>query len=340
VLELFAGNGSFALALAREGADVTAVEAYAPAIALAERAAAEQSLRVRALAGDATLFTESAAGFDAAVVNPPRRGLTPALRAALARLQLQTLAYVSCNPRTLARDCAHFEVLGLRLRQVEPLDMIPWSDAVEALAWLEPAAPPAPHVLYESEAWLAVEKIANEALAPSLLERVRKLSPEAVAVESWGSGVSGVCWFAKTPAAAPALREALGSAERELTVLVRGNLRKQGTVTRRVAGQSTPGTRYKKLRDVGHHSLARAFTRDADETGALRDFASIGRPVLGDAQLGDRRSNEHVEHRHGLDRPFVHCRATTLQAPDGSALSVTSELAPDLSQALESFESD
>lgn len=343
VLELFAGNGSFALALAREGADVTAVEAFAPAIALAERAAREQALSVKALAADATLFAERAVEreqFAAAVVNPPRRGLTPALRAALASLRPELVAYVSCNPRTLARDCAHLEVLGLRLRQVEPLDMIPWSDAVEALAWLEPVVPPGPRVLFENGAWLAIDKAPHEPLLPSLLERVRKLCPEAVAVESWGSAVSGVCWFAKTQAEAPALDQLLQRAERELIVLVRGNLRKQGTITRRAAGQATPGTRYKKLRDVAHHSLARAITRDADEVEALRDFAGIGRPVLGDAQFGDRKSNEHVEHRHGLDRPFVHCCATTLRTSDGSALRVESELAPDLSQVQASLESD
>lgn len=342
VLELFAGNGGLALALAREGADVTAVESYAPAIEQAARAATEQALRVRAVAGDAASFTERARRherFDTAVVNPPRRGLTPALRAALAGLKLGTLAYVSCNPRTLARDCAHLHVLGLRLRRVEPLDMIPWSDAVEALCWLEPTGAPAPRVLFENEAWLAVEKPPEEAVS-ALLERVRLLVPEATSAESWGSAVSGVCWFAKTPASEQALRTALRDSERELVVLVRGNLRKQGTIARRVSQQVAPGTRYKKLRDVAHHSLAQAFTRDADEIGALRDFAGIGRPVLGDARFGDRRSNEHVEHRHGLDRAFVHCRSTSLRAPDGSALDVASELAPDLSQALGSLESD
>src|SRR5207244_2150832 len=52
VLELFAGNGSLALALSKSGAAVTAVEAYAPAIALAERAAREQGLELCAVASD------------------------------------------------------------------------------------------------------------------------------------------------------------------------------------------------------------------------------------------------------------------------------------------------
>jgi 23S rRNA (uracil1939-C5)-methyltransferase len=347
VLELFAGNGSLALALAREGADVTAVESYVPAISLAERAANEQGLRVRGVASDATRFVASVRGdqrFDAAIVNPPRRGLTPALRAALAQLGLEQLAYVSCNPRTLARDCWHLQTLGMRVQRVEPLDMIPWSDAVEALAWLEPSRAPEPRVLFENAEWLAVEKAPGEpvisaAREPSLLGRVQRSRPDAVAMQTWGDAVSGVCWFAKTPADEPPLREALRSAERELFVLVRGNLRKQGTIMRRSTA-ATRGVRYKKARDVGRHSLAVAFSLDPSEVAALRDFASIGHPVLGDARHGDPRSNEHVEHRDGLDRAFVHCRSMQLRDSNGNLLQVESDLAPDLKQALQSLESD
>jgi 23S rRNA (uracil1939-C5)-methyltransferase len=350
VLELFAGNGGLALALAREGAAVTAVESYAPAIELAERAGREQSLRVRAIASDAARFAETAARteqFDAAIVNPPRRGLAPALRAALARLRLETVAYVSCNPRTLARDCWQLALAGLRVKRVEPLDMIPWSDAVEALAWLEPAPAPAARVLFENEAWLALEKHAGESIIsadsaePSLLARARAAHGAALTpVDGWGSGVSGVCWFAKTSAAEPALRRALARAERELVVLVRGNLRKQGTITRPGPAGPMRGARYKKQRDIARHSLASALSFDDAEVGTLRDFASISHPVLGDARHGDRKSNDHIEHRHGLDRPFVHCRSVSLCDETGREHRVSCELSPDLEQVLGSLVSD
>jgi 23S rRNA (uracil1939-C5)-methyltransferase len=333
VLELFAGNGALALALSRAGARVTAVEAFAPAIALAERAASEQQLSLRAVAADATRFVQhepAREAFDAVIVNPPRRGLAPELRRALGRLEPQLMAYVSCNPRTLARDCAELGALGLTLRSVEPLDMIPWSDAVEALAWLEPEPPPLPRLLHESATALAVAKSSAETMS-ALLTRVRRLpgARDAVPLEGWGEGVSGVCWFAKSKQSETEL------GEREVVVLVRGNLRKQGTITR----ADTPrGTRYKKTRDVGRHSLAVAFVSDADERALSRDFAGVGRPVLGDARYGDRRSNEHVEHRHGLDRPFVHCRASLLREAGGGVTRVESTLAADLEQVLESLD--
>lgn len=318
VLELFAGNGSLALALARSGAQVTAVEAYAPAIALAERAAREQGLSLRAVADDASRFlAANPSGFDAVIVNPPRRGLEPKLRRGLGRGKPRALAYVSCNPRTLARDAWHLQQLGLGIASAEPLDMIPWSDAVEVLSWLEPRSAPAPRVLYEDEHWLALDEPPHGPL-----------------------GSSGVAFRSKTEEGERSLSQALAAGERELTLLVRGNLRKQGTVARRDGAQVSRGARYKKLSAQGRHSLVSALVSDADETSALRDFARIGHPVLGDAQHGDARSNQHLEHRHGLDRPFVHVSAVRLRDPAGRELLVRSELAPDLAQVLRGLGSD
>lgn len=352
VLELFAGNGSLALVLARAGAQVTAVEGYAPAIELAERAAREQGLTLRAVAADAAAFMESAASagerYDAVLVNPPRRGLALPLRSALGRIAPRALAYVSCNPGTLARDMWHLQAEGLVPSRLEPLDMIPWSDAVEALCWLVPGEPPLPRVLYDSPHWLAVDKPPHQSLAPSTgrevswIERVRGLPgcEAAQPLESWGAAASGVCWFAKQPEHVPSLQRALATAEHELVLLARGNLRKQGTITRRSGTGATPGSRYKKLRDVGRHSLMSVRSHDADERGALRDFASIGHPVLGDARHGDGRTNQHAEHRFGLDRTFLHCSAIALTTVEGQPLRVSAELAPDLASVLGVIGSD
>jgi 23S rRNA (uracil1939-C5)-methyltransferase len=344
LLELFAGNGSLALALAQTGASVTAVEAYEPAIMLAERAAREQRLELRALASDATRFMQTAdsGSFDALIVNPPRRGLSPELRAAIGRVAPRALAYVSCNPHTLGRDAWHLQRLGLSLERAEPLDMIPWSDAIEALSWFGRAEPPLPRVLFEDERSLAVEKSPHEHIGErvgdsgTLSARVRRLPgcADAVALEGWTDGVSGVCWFGKARADVAALRAELAS-ERELTVLLRGNLRKQGTVTRRSASGPSRGVRYRKLAEAGRHSLVTLFTDDPSETAALADLASISHPVLGEVAHGDAATNDFLQHRHGLDRPFLHVRSSTL-----GGVQACSELSPDLTRVLESLSSD
>ncbi|HVY28452.1 MAG TPA: methyltransferase [Polyangiaceae bacterium] len=350
ILELFAGNGSLALQLARAGARVTAVESYAPAIELSRRAAREQDLALEAVADDAARFASRAkARFDAILVNPPRRGLSPELREALARAEPRVLAYVSCQPRTLARDAAHLRRLGLELTQAEPLDMIPWSDAVEALTWFQAAVPPAPRVLFEDELCLAVEKSPHELLrsesdgATSLTARVRGLSgwSGAVPLEDWGAELSGVCWFARDAESASRLGPAHRAGTRTFTLLVRGNLRKQGTVTRRSPRQSTRGVRYTKVHDAARHSVVSAKSEDADERAVLADFASIRHPVLGDAVSGDSASNRFAWHRHALDRAFVHVGESSFGAEaDGTLRQAQSPLAPDLEWVLESLGSD
>jgi len=350
LLELFAGNGSLALGLAQTGARVTAVEAYAPAIQLAERAAREQGLTLRAVADDATRFMreQPTRGFDAVIVNPPRRGLTPELRRALGRSAPRVLAYVSCNPHTLARDAWHLQLLGLSMVQAEPLDMIPWSEAIEVLAWFRPEAPPAPRVLYEDDDFVAVEKAPYETVSagagdfPSLTARVRLLrgASAALPLDAWGESVSGVCWFVKRAELASHAKKAYVKglrAERTLSLLARGSLRKQGTIARRQGERPGRGSRYKKLSDVGRHALVSALTEDADEAGVLLDFASIGHPILGDGDHGDAGSNQFLEHRHGLDRAFLHCTSSRLCLDPQTHLEAHSQLSPDLSRVLTSL---
>src|SRR5690606_18549728 len=151
LLELYAGSGALALRLAARGASLTAVEAFAPAVERLALAAREQGLAVEARAADAEVFLRERAqangapaspAFDAVLVDPPRRGLAPKVRAAVAALAPRRISYVSCEPQTLARDLAHFRLLGYGAESLEAFDMIPWSDAVEVLALLAPMPPP------------------------------------------------------------------------------------------------------------------------------------------------------------------------------------------------------
>ena len=93
--------------------------------ALRRRRRAQQglALEVRALPAEAALpeLLREGARFDAAVVNPPRAGLPPRVREALAGLVTGPLVYVSCEPATLARDLAHLAELGWRTRAARAL---------------------------------------------------------------------------------------------------------------------------------------------------------------------------------------------------------------------------
>jgi 23S rRNA (uracil1939-C5)-methyltransferase len=206
VLELFAGSGALALTLAARGAQVSAVESFAPACERLRRAAREQALSVRVLTGDAAGQTRALADagerFDVVLVNPPRRGLEPALRVQLAALGAAQIGYVSCRPSSLARDLAHFARLGYACHSAGGFDMMPQTEQLETLAWLVAAEPPLPRPLHADARLLALHKPALESV-DALLQRLRR-SPgreQARAVSALAAGSSGLVLFAPSAAA-------------------------------------------------------------------------------------------------------------------------------------------
>jgi len=73
---------------------------------------------------------------DVVVLDPPRAGCSPIALARVARAEPKTIIYVSCNPQTLARDLRLLVKEGYSLETVQPIDMFPQTDHVEAVAQL------------------------------------------------------------------------------------------------------------------------------------------------------------------------------------------------------------
>ena len=70
------------------------------------------------------------------VVDPPRVGLHPKALQALLEMNPARLAYVSCNPESLACDLQSL-VPFYRIRSAQPVDLFPHTAHVETLAFLE-----------------------------------------------------------------------------------------------------------------------------------------------------------------------------------------------------------
>ncbi len=62
---------------------------------------------------------------DVVVLDPPRAGLAPAVRDAVIEIGAGVVAYVSCDPATLARDAKRLIEGGYELKQVTPFDLFP-----------------------------------------------------------------------------------------------------------------------------------------------------------------------------------------------------------------------
>lgn len=348
VLELYAGSGALALTLAGAGAVVTAVESFEPAASSITRAARAQGISLSALALSAEAALDRATGVRAVVLNPPRRGLSPEVRLKLGKLRPEVLVYVSCAPATLARDLSHLARLGLGVELAVPFDMIPLSDAVEALVVLVPRPAPAPRLLYEDDLLVAVDKPPFLPTTPqgehtdSLLARVRQLSglANAVPVHRLDSGTSGVCLFARSPESANVGARALSSGTKDYLTLLRGIVRPKGSIHRPLRDgleRRDALTRYRRTRVIGTHSLVRAQPEHGRQHQIRRHFASLTHPVLGDPRYGDRHSNRYFAERHGLDRPFLHAESITLTFGERK-VRINAELAPDLVAVLVSLE--
>lgn len=73
----------------------------------------------------------------AAVVDPPRMGLSEAALRLLCAPRFRRLVYVSCNPATFARDAAALTKAGFVLRRVQPVDLFPQTSHVELVGRLD-----------------------------------------------------------------------------------------------------------------------------------------------------------------------------------------------------------
>lgn len=140
VADLFAGVGTFALRLGRQG-EVHAVEADAAALAALDRGFRMGAGLRRVTAERRDLFRRPLTfkelnAFDGVVFDPPRAGAED-LAKQLARSDVPKVAAVSCNPTTMARDIGLLLAGGYRLTRVAPIDQFLWSAHVEAVALLE-----------------------------------------------------------------------------------------------------------------------------------------------------------------------------------------------------------
>ena len=67
------------------------------------------------------------------MIDPPRAG-APAQAAALAQSRVPTVAWVSCDPVTFARDARVMLEGGYALDRIEVIDQFRWSPHVELTA--------------------------------------------------------------------------------------------------------------------------------------------------------------------------------------------------------------
>ncbi len=136
--DLYCGVGTFSIFLADRFPRLDLMEQNKTALALAAENVRGPGIRHFALKDDdwvrnMTRDTKHA-GYSFVVLDPPRQGLSPILRRWLAERGPPLLAYVSCDPATLARDARELTAADYRLESLTFYDFYPQTAHVEALA--------------------------------------------------------------------------------------------------------------------------------------------------------------------------------------------------------------
>ena len=141
VCDVYCGAGTISLMMAKHCRRVIGIEVVPAAVENARRNAGRNGIgnaEFHAAAAEELLPRLVSDGLrpDAVVVDPPRKGLEPAVIRAIAEACPSRVVYVSCNPATLARDAALFRDAGYRVDRIQPVDMFCWTAGIETVCLL------------------------------------------------------------------------------------------------------------------------------------------------------------------------------------------------------------
>ena len=146
LLDLYCGIGTIGLSMVESVRELIGIEIVEEAVKCAAENAARNGVGRASFycgdAGDARLLLANAEATRGKIENatvildPPRKGSTRELITYLSERSFNRVVYVSCNPDTLARDCAIFRELGYEIGVVTPVDMFPRTGHVETIVCL------------------------------------------------------------------------------------------------------------------------------------------------------------------------------------------------------------
>lgn len=138
ILDAYCGTGTIGISMADKARTVTGVE-----VELSSYQDAKENAKANGLTNvffrheDATEFMlKTKAKFDVIVLDPPRKGTTPQFIRAAMRMKPKKIAYISCDPSTLARDLALFSA-QYKVTFIRGVDMFPTTHHVETVCIME-----------------------------------------------------------------------------------------------------------------------------------------------------------------------------------------------------------
>jgi 23S rRNA (uracil1939-C5)-methyltransferase len=134
-LDAYCGVGTLTLLAAQHCRQATGIEVVPQAIADARVNASLNGItNAQFHASTVEKLIGKLEEVDCVFLNPPRKGCEPEVLEVLQRWAPKRIVYISCDPATLARDCAR--LTDYRVERVQPVDMFPQTAHVENVSLL------------------------------------------------------------------------------------------------------------------------------------------------------------------------------------------------------------
>jgi 23S rRNA (uracil1939-C5)-methyltransferase len=138
VLDMYCGAGTIGLSMADKAKRVIGVEIIPEAVEDARvNAGINEIKNAEFFCGDAAdaakMLKEKGIKPDCVILDPPRKGCDGELIKTVSEMKPDRVVYVSCDPATLARDCAVFRDYGYKTDRLSVFDLFPRTIHVESV---------------------------------------------------------------------------------------------------------------------------------------------------------------------------------------------------------------
>jgi RluA family pseudouridine synthase len=175
-------------------------------------------------------------------------------------------------------------------------------------------------ILYEDEHLLVVNKLAGELVVAAegegkmpLYDFLHKGHPGLRVVHRLDYGTSGVLVFAKSAAVVSKIRESkFADWKKKYRMLVAGQMRdKHGTITKPLKARTHTGfveatTHFKVLQTYKTATYVETEIETGRKHQIRQHMASVGHPLLLDAEYGDARKDRDFKRKYKYRRLFLH----------------------------------
>ena len=138
VLDAYCGTGTIGIIASKKARQVLGVEINSDAIKDAViNAKKNNAENIYFLEADATDLMADLAKekehFDVVFMDPPRAGASKDFLLSLLKLKPEKIVYISCNPKTLARDLKTLTKTDYKAEKIQGVDMFPFTEHVETV---------------------------------------------------------------------------------------------------------------------------------------------------------------------------------------------------------------